>query len=79
MKGPDLDKIRSEEKHTSTDFLKLYNKGIPAEFPRASLTLLEQFKKAYPSQFKMDGKWSLDVHRKKFMDWLTMQMRVRRD
>jgi hypothetical protein len=70
MKGPDSDKIRSEEKHALLDFLKIYNKGLPQQFPKASLALLEEFKKAYPSQFKNDGSWSLDLHRKKFMDWL---------
>jgi hypothetical protein len=78
MKGPDLDKLASEEKHAPADFLKLYNKGIPSEFPRASIGLLDEYKKAYPSQFKPDGKWSLDLHRKKFMDWLTMHMRINR-
>lgn len=70
MRGPDVDKERSEMRHTLFDFLKLYNKGLPRQFPRASAAFLEKFKQAYPSQFKTDGLWSLDVHRKRFMDWL---------
>jgi hypothetical protein len=74
MKGPDLDKERSEKKHTLADFMKIYNADLPAQFPHASSALLQQYKKVYPSQFK-DGFWSLDLHRKKFMDWLTMHLK----
>lgn len=69
MKAPDIDKERSERKIPLEDFLKTYNKGLPKGFPRASHTSLEEYRKSYPSQFK-DGLWSLDLHRKKFMDWL---------
>ena len=69
MKGPDPDKERSEKKHSLADFLKLYNAGLPSEFPRASAALLTKYQNQYSSQFK-DGLWSLDLHRKKFMDWL---------
>ena len=75
MKGPDLDKERSEKKHTLIDFLKIYNKGIPSGFPRASFSLLEQYKKLFPTQFKIDNLWSLDLHRKKFMDWLPTHLK----
>ncbi len=75
MKGPDLDRERSEKKHPLGDFLKLYNAGLPPQFPRASAALLEQFKSVYPSQFRADGLWSLDQHRKKLMDWLPMHLR----
>ncbi len=70
MKGPDLDRERSEAKHTLVNFLKIYNATLPTGFPRASASLLEKYKQQYPAQFKSSGDWSLDVHRKKFMDWL---------
>lgn len=70
MKGPDLDRVRSEQKRSLSEFLTLYNAGLPAQFPRASAALLEQFKSAFPTLFKADGLWSLDQHRKKIMDWL---------
>jgi hypothetical protein len=75
MKGPDLDRERSEEKHSLEHFLKIYNAGLPAGFPRASASLLEKYKEQYPGQFKGKGDWSLDVHRKKFMDWLPMYLK----
>jgi hypothetical protein len=74
MKAPDLDKERSERKLTLADFLKTYNAGLPAGFPRASSALLREYQKRYASQFKGDL-WSLDQHRKKFMDWLPMHLK----
>jgi len=70
MKGPDLDRERSEKTHTLAEFLKLYNEGLPLTFPRASVVLLEQFKSIHSDSFKTDSSWSLGIHRKKVMDWL---------
>ena len=70
MRGPDLDRERSEKMRSLTDFLALYNKGLPRGFPRASRPLLERYKRSFSFQFKADGLWSLDQHRKKLMDWL---------
>jgi hypothetical protein len=55
-----------------SDFLKSYNKNIPAGFPHASLTLLEKFKSENPLFFKHGDMWSLDEHRKKVMDWFQL-------
>lgn len=76
MKKPDADRQRSEEKRSLGEFLDLYNKGLPMEFPRATAELLTIYKDQYPSKFK-DGFWSLDLHRKKFMDWLPMYLKSR--
>lgn len=70
MKSPDLDRQRSEKSRSLNDFLKLYNENLPITFPRASITLLEDFRDAHTSLFKSSGVWSLDLHRKKVMDWL---------
>lgn len=75
MRTPDLEKARSELGRTAANFLKTYNENLPIAFPRASLPLLKEFRKAYPSLFKQDGAWSLDRHRKKFMDWLPMYLK----
>jgi hypothetical protein len=73
MKTPDLDKERSEKELSLPDFLKSYNKDLPSGFPHASLPFLKEFKKTFPALFKSKEKgeemWSLDRHRKKFMDW----------
>jgi hypothetical protein len=70
MKAPDLDKERSEQERSLAEFLRLYNENLPLTFPRASTALLEEFRSAHLSFFKSDNTWSLEVHRKKFMDWL---------
>lgn len=76
MKLPDLDKIRSEKSLSLSDFLKSYNEGLPVAFPRASLSLLQEFKNEHSSLFKHEDVWSLDQHRKKVMDWLPSRLKV---
>jgi len=51
-------------------FLKVYNKGIPKDFPRASVAGLKKFKSRYPTLFKRRNLWSIAEHRKKIIDWL---------
>jgi hypothetical protein len=51
-------------------FLKAYNKSIPKEFPRASVSGLKRFKDLYPTLFKRGNSWSIAEHRKKIIDWL---------
>lgn len=70
MKLPDVDRIRSERSLSFGQFLTHYNEGLPSGFPLASLALLREFKKSHASLFKTNL-WSLNLHRKKVMDWLT--------
>ena len=57
------------------DFLKLYNQGIPESFPRASAALLQKYKDEHATFFKHGEMWSLDLHRKKVMDWLPYNLK----
>jgi len=76
MKTRDLDRERSEKVRSLTDFVERYNENLPAAFPRASTTILGEFRKTYPALFKKDnGAWSLDIHRKKVMDWLPQYLK----
>lgn len=75
MRTPDLDKERSEKKLSLTDFLKSYNEDLPSGFPRASLPFLREFRKTHPRLFKDATTWSLDQHRKKFMDWIPQRVK----
>jgi hypothetical protein len=75
MKTPDLDKERSEKRLSLDDFLKSYNENLPSEFPRASVPFLREFRKTYPALFNGEDAWSLDQHRKKFMDWRPQRTR----
>jgi hypothetical protein len=70
MKSPDLDRERSEASRSLADFQTLYNENLPATFPRASKALLEEYRDSHMEAFKVAGVWSLDVHRKRVMDWL---------
>ncbi len=56
---------------TLGEFLKFYNQNIPDSFPRASTKKLKKFKDAYPTLFKNGDMWSVALHRKKIMDWLS--------
>ena len=76
MKGPDLDRERSEKKLSLPEFLAAYNKDLPSQFPRASASLLKIFSERHPEFFKRDSNWSLDQHRKKVMDWLPGHIRA---
>lgn len=76
MRGPDLDRERSERKLSLAQFLASYNEDLPLEYPRASLSLLKEFSGSYPELFKTGDVWSLDQHRKRVMDWLPAHIRT---
>ena len=76
MKGIDLYKEQCERKLSPKDFLKFYNENLPQAFPLASLPLLRKFRKACPSLFKEGDIWTLDQHRRKFMDWIRQYNRT---
>jgi hypothetical protein len=75
MRDFDPIKERSEKKLDDAAFLKSYNEDLPEQFPKASRVYLKEFKNSHPSLFKDDGAWSLDQHRKKFMDWLPQHIK----
>lgn len=65
------EEIRLNEMSISlSEFLGLYNKNMPANFPRATVALLKKFQQAHPMLFAQNDMWSLDRHRKKLIDWL---------
>ena len=70
MRTPDVDRIRSEQSRSLGEFVKLYNENLPSAFPKVSSALMRQFKSGHETLFKSDGIWSLDIHRKKVMDWM---------
>jgi hypothetical protein len=76
MKSPDPDKERSERKLSINEFLKFYNEGLPSSFPTASILFLKEFRKTYSGLFDGENSWSLDKHRKRFMDWRPQHTRT---
>ncbi len=75
LRNPDPEKERSERKLTLNAFLETYNEGLPEQFPLASISLLKKFQLASPKLFQDSDAWTLDKHRKQFMDWLRVYIR----
>jgi len=50
-------------------FAETYNETLPLGFPHASNKALQKFQTSYPLLFKNDNSWSINKHRKRFMDW----------
>ena len=71
-KMTDKNKNQHDPNFTATSaeiFVEYYNKNIPQAFPQATISALEKFQSSHPDLFKRNGKWTIDRHRKKFMDW----------
>jgi hypothetical protein len=71
-KGPTI----NEAHITLTEFVVSYNKMIPAEWPQATSELMKRFKTDNTSLFKNGDLWSIDLHRKRIIDWLPLNSRV---
>jgi len=70
MKKRDIQKELNEASTTLAVFMESYNKSAPQGFPVSSVKLLQKFKEERPTLFKKGDEWSIDKHRKHFMDWL---------
>lgn len=57
-------------------FLESYNKNIPEGFPRATVSILKKFRDLYPTLFKHGENWSIALHRKRVIDWLSSYRNV---
>ena len=55
---------------TMASFMANYNKNAPECFPKATVEYVRKFQAAHASLFKNADEWTIDKHRKKFMDWL---------
>ena len=75
MKDSPRKPLVSEELVSLEDFLKLYNHNLPGSFPKATVTLLQRYKEEHLAFFKHGELWSLDLHRKKIMDWLPYNLK----
>ena len=75
MKGPDLDRQRSEKVLSRKEFITSYNEGLPDGYAAANTGVLKAFSAAHPHLFKHGDAWSLDQHRKRVMDWLPTHLR----
>ncbi len=73
MKRPDMQQQLNEALTSLSSFAETYNKTLPLGFPHASNKALEKFRALYPLLFKDDNSWSINKHRKRFMDWHATQ------
>jgi len=75
MKRP-LPDLKEHEIHIPLpEFLKSFNSHMPESFPRVTTALLQRFKESHEGLFQKSGElWSLDIHRKKLIDWLPRNM-----
>lgn len=69
MKRPDVQRQLNEAFTSLASFAETYNRTLPQGFPPASNKALEKFQALYPLLFKNASGWSIDKHRKRFMDW----------
>ena len=72
MRNGKYNDLEANQKTTSlADFMESYNKSAPKNFPRASVETLKQFQETNLSLIKNKNTWSIDKHRKRFMDWVS--------
>jgi len=69
MKRRDAEQEANKTLTSLMSFATTYNKTLPVGFPHASGKDFRAFQMAYPVLFKDGNSWSIDKHRKRFMDW----------
>lgn len=69
MKRFDAQRELNEAVTSLASFAQTYNEMLPHGFPRASGKALQKFQALHPLLFKSENSWSIDKHRKRFMDW----------
>jgi len=60
-------------KNDQTKFIEDYNLLFNVPNDKANKTACEQYKSEHTNEFK-NSEWSIDRHRKKFMDWMSGQV-----
>jgi hypothetical protein len=53
-------------------FIEAYNKLFNVPSLKADRAICIQYKDEHPNEFK-NSDWSIDKHRKRFMDWMSRQ------
>ena len=76
MRRPNPELEYNQLKITLSSFVEAYNRGIPSDFPHATVSILKQFQAAHPVLFRSSDEWSLERHRKRLMDWLAAHPNV---
>lgn len=66
--------IPNEVPLSADQFLESFNANMPAGYPHVTTQILEKFKQAHPNLFKDANTWTLDLHRKRMIEWLPQNL-----
>ncbi len=70
MKKKEKEPKLHENSISLSEFKDSFNQNMPETFPKVTEEQLLRFKKEHIAFFKHGDLWSLDLHRKKIIDWL---------
>lgn len=66
--------VPNETPMTAHEFLKSFNDNMPKGYPLVTMEILAKFKLAHPQLFKVPNRWTLDLHRKRMIEWLPQNL-----
>lgn len=55
------------------EFIESYNELFNVPSDDATRGLCKLYKNEHPNEFKTTAEWSIEKHRKRFMDWMSKQ------
>jgi|GEM_PF-910459 len=55
------------------EFIESYNLLFNVPQTKATKGLCNLYKNEHPNEFKTTAEWSIEKHRKRFMDWMSKQ------
>lgn len=62
--------VPNEVPLSATEFKESFNQNMPAGYPHVTLEIMDKFRFAHPNLFKKPNVWTLDLHRKRMIEWL---------
>lgn len=66
--------VPNETPLSAEEFLESFNANMPEGYPHVTMEILERFKLAHPNLFKKPNVWTLDLHRKRMIEWLPQNL-----
>jgi hypothetical protein len=64
--------MSNEEKNSLNNFIEDYNQLFNVPNTKANTEVCQKYKSEHPNEFK-NYDWSIQKHRKRFMDWMSRQ------
>lgn len=66
--------VPDERPLTDAEFMASFNANMPEGYPHVTPAILERFKESHPALFKKKNVWTLDLHRKRMIEWLPQNL-----